>query len=121
MQWRLRLAEYNFKVMSKNGPHNVQADPLSQLQTLAERTTDDLDDIPTFFLSKQFPEQTETSHIANIAMPLKLCYNHIRKHIQPKCDDDATCDVTFLEDFASDELFATLPVPTSIDLMFDLI
>lgn len=43
----LRLAEYNFQVMYKSGPRDIHTDAISRLQTLAETTADDWDEIPS--------------------------------------------------------------------------
>lgn len=52
-------------------------------------------------------------------MPLRLHYKHNCRDIQLPHEDDAAGGSTCLDDMAPNELFATLPVLTSIDPMFE--
>ncbi len=110
MRWRLRLSEYDFQVMYKQGHLNTQADALSRLHTLAETVHEDWDEIPAFTVIEY---ASDYEHLfANT--PLKKRF----KHPSPHNYDDEQEDILDLSDVTADAVFATLPEPKKTDPLF---
>lgn len=55
-RWRLRLVEYDLKVIPKEDAQNTQGDGLSHLPTNAEALGTEYDDIPFFMALEDEPE-----------------------------------------------------------------
>ena len=121
MRWRLRLAEYNFQIKYKTGTTNVHADALSRLRTNAETVQDDWDEIPSFLLEDDPSDVNENNHDL-LVLPTKLRFKQRFSVYQHDCQHtgmDSVDDLLNLDEYESDELFATLPSPVPSDPTFE--